>query len=203
MSDDTNIPLPAGPTPWWQSIGAAQRSQAHLAVVLADLYPRALSRLLRDRRLHDGDAYEIASRITQRLIREYERGTTYRVHPHVVVGNYCTYLTKEYLAEQRYSRCDSLDATRIDDDSGNAVPIIADIADPMRPIDEQIIDEQFLLKLLAHESLTETDTEVLELRYLEGRDIDEMALMLGIERNAVDQRLHRALKRLRDLSLSA
>jgi len=39
---------------------------------------------------------------------------------------------------------------------------------------------------------------VLELRYLEGYDHEEIARRLGIERNAVDQALHRGHRRLRE-----
>ena len=89
---------------WWTSEWSGTRSREHLSTVLAHLYPQAIDRLLRSRRLHAGEAYEVASRITQRLISEYERGATYRVPPHVVVRQYCTYLTREYLAEQQYTR---------------------------------------------------------------------------------------------------
>jgi RNA polymerase sigma factor (sigma-70 family) len=188
---------------WWRPDWPGPRSAEHLSAVLADLYPRALDRLRRNRRLHEGEAYEIASRIVQRLIDEYERGKTYRVHPHIVVGNYCMYLTKEYLAEQQYTRCDSLDATRPDPDSGESTPLIAEPVDPSRAIDDQVADEHFVQKMLAHEAMTPKDVEVLDMRYLQGMDIGDMAKLLGIERNAVDQRIHRALKRARDLSLCA
>lgn len=188
---------------WWRDGSSVARSKEHLSGVLADLFPRALNRLMRNRRLHEGEARELASRITQRLIDEYERGKTYRVHPHRVVDSYCYYLTKEYQAEKQYTRCDSLDETRADRDAGEPTPVIPDLPDPGRPIDEQVVDGDFARTVLAHEALTPRDVEVLDLRYMQGMDIEEIAERIGIKRNAVDQRIHRALERVRDLSLGA
>jgi len=47
--------------------------------------------------------------------------------------------------------------------------------------------------------LPHSDREVIVLRYLEERDIEEIATMLGLRRSAVDSRLTRARKRLREL----
>ena len=50
------------------------------------------------------------------------------------------------------------------------------------------------------EELPDGDREACRLRYLEGLEIDEIAGRLGKTRNAVDQSLHRAHKRLKELA---
>ena len=64
------------------------------------------------------------------------------------------------------------------------------------PYDDFEIDHD--LRLLFGD-LPERARQVLELRYLEGYDIEEIARRLGIERNAVDQALYRGHARLREL----
>ena len=49
----------------------------------------------------------------------------------------------------------------------------------------------------AMQRLAHADREVLVLRYLERRDIDEVAALLGARRAAIDSRLSRARRRLR------
>lgn len=60
------------------------------------------------------------------------------------------------------------------------------------PANEPLDATTEALQRLAHQ-----DREVLVLRYLEQRGIDEVARLLGITRTAVDQRLSRARQRLR------
>lgn len=47
--------------------------------------------------------------------------------------------------------------------------------------------------------MAQRDREVLVLRYLEDRSVDEIAAMLSLRRNAVDARLTRARRRMREL----
>ncbi len=179
------------------------RTREHLALVLADLYPLIVGHLQTRRNLSAGEVYEVASRITHRLIDEYLRGKTYRVHPRVVVCQYCKYLTKEYLAEQVYSRHDSLDAaTRRGDNEGHETPR-QEAIDPGRPLADVVVDSILAADLLGDPSIPVGERDVLELRYVNDLAIEEIASCLGIQRNAVDQRLHRGLRRLRDLSLGA
>ncbi len=147
--------------------------------------------------------YEVASRITERLINEYLRGKTYRVEPRVVVRQYCKYLTKEFLAEQVYARYDSLDASSAQvDNDGSEVPH-PEVVGPSRPIADAVVDSLLVTELLGTESLTAGEREVLKMKYVNDLDIDQIARALGIKRNAVDQRLHRGINRLRDLCRGA
>ena len=69
---------------------------------------------------------------------------------------------------------------------------LADETDPYRPLE----DDQALADLFA--DLPEGSRRVLELRYRDGLEIDEIAARLDIKRNAVDQALHRGHVRLRE-----
>ena len=57
-------------------------------------------------------------------------------------------------------------------------------------------DDEALADLFAE--LPEGSRRVLELRYREGLEIDEIAERLGMTRNAVDQALHRGHSKLRE-----
>ena len=59
--------------------------------------------------------------------------------------------------------------------------------------DEPLDRTRQAMQLLAH-----ADREVLVLRYLEQRDIDDIAVLRGISRAAIDARLSRARQRLRE-----
>ena len=187
---------------WWMDGWSGARSAENLAEVLAVLYPIAVNQLLTNRRLHTGEAYEVASRIIQRLMDEYARGKTYTVPPQVVVRNYCKYMAKGYLAEREYSRYDSLDAPAPIDGEGNEVARPAPVDRSVR-IEDTVVAAEYVYSLLDDPSIPQGELVVIEMRYLQGMDIADIAETLGIKRNAVDQRLHRALRRLRDLSLGA
>jgi RNA polymerase sigma factor (sigma-70 family) len=60
-------------------------------------------------------------------------------------------------------------------------------------------EERFDLERL-FESLPEGDRGVCRLRYIDGLEIPEIALRLGMQRNAVDQSLYRAHRQLRELA---
>ncbi len=188
---------------WWMTNTNGERCNAHLATVLAELYPVAIGCLATNARLNSGDVYEVASRIIQRLITEYQRGKTYSVHPLIVVRQYCKFLTKEYFAEQAYSRHESLDATtRRGKDEGHETPR-QEAIDPGQPLADAVVHSILATNLLGDPSIPAGERDVLELRYRNDLDIEEIASCLGIQRNAVDQRLHRGLRRLRGLSLGA
>ncbi|MFN3240174.1 MAG: RNA polymerase sigma factor [Planctomycetota bacterium] len=71
------------------------------------------------------------------------------------------------------------------------------IAEPAVP-DRQTDDERLDRTRAAMQQLAHGDREVLVLRYLEQRDVEEIASLCGCSRTAVDARLSRARQRLRD-----
>ena len=68
-----------------------------------------------------------------------------------------------------------------------------DLAQPESELDQQI---DALYRAL--ESLSQDDRELIRLSSWDGLNRSEIASVLGIKENAVDQRLHRARSRLRD-----
>ena len=69
---------------------------------------------------------------------------------------------------------------------------VADEADPYGPL----VEDEALEWLFG--GLPEGARRVLDLRYRQGLEIAEIAERLGLERNAVDQALHRGHERLRE-----
>jgi RNA polymerase sigma-70 factor (ECF subfamily) len=65
------------------------------------------------------------------------------------------------------------------------------------PDPDQTRDEEVDLLLRALDQLSPVDRELLRLSAWDGLDRGEIALVLGISENAVDQRLHRARSRLK------
>lgn len=75
---------------------------------------------------------------------------------------------------------------------------LAAVGDPLARIDTVPVGDDELDKLMeAMSSLTGTDQELLRLSSWDGLSRAEIAYVLGIKPNAVDQRLHRARSRLR------
>ena len=62
-----------------------------------------------------------------------------------------------------------------------------------------MLDETCQAVRLAVQKLPSRSREVVVLHYLDGIGIDEIATILGLSRNAVEVRLHRARNRLRHL----
>ena len=71
--------------------------------------------------------------------------------------------------------------------------------EPMAPAAGVDLDEKLAPVRAAMADLKHRDRELLVLRYLEQRSIEEIAVDLGLSRNAVDVRLSRARQRLREL----
>jgi len=147
------------------------------ATLLATYYPVVLERCRL--RLPDPDAWEVAQRVALRLLSELRRGKEYPVPFRVVVQMVTTWTIKEFFARPRT----------------DPWPEELDLPAP-DPYDDFETDHD--LRLLFGD-LPERARHVLELRYLEGYDHEEIARRLGIERNAVDQALHRGHIRLREL----
>jgi RNA polymerase sigma factor (sigma-70 family) len=143
--------------------------------LLTAYYPVVLERLRL--RLPEPDAYEVAQRVFERLLRELTRGRTYAVPFRVVVHKVVEWKLKEFWQGRR--------DVSLPEDWDNEGP------DPFREVEE----EQDLRALFG--DLPERARQVAELRWLEGLEIDEIARRLELDRNAVDQALHRARAALR------
>lgn len=75
----------------------------------------------------------------------------------------------------------------------DAVEPAAPAGETSHPLDERLDTTHVAMRALRH-----ADREVLVLRYLEQRDVEQIARVLGCSRAAVDARLTRARRRLRE-----
>lgn len=143
--------------------------------LLATWYPVVVERCRVNIR-HEADAYDVAHNVMERLLAELRRGKTYAVPYPVVVHNVIRWKIKEHFTGR---------------------PLEAELDEALAAPDafERFeADHDFLLLL---EGLPPREYEVLDLLLRERLDIDRIAARLGIERNAVDQALFRARKKLR------
>jgi RNA polymerase sigma factor (sigma-70 family) len=131
-------------------------------------------------RLRDDEAREVAQRVFLHLLEELERGKRY-AHPfRVIVHMRTTWTLKEYWAEQK-SRPEELP-----EQSQNQGP------DPY-----EYVEADFDLELRLAD-LPEGERRVASLRWRVGMEIEDIAKELEMNRNAVDQALFRAQRRLRE-----
>jgi len=128
----------------------------------------------------DESGYDVAQNVFLRLWQELRRGKRYTVPYRVVVHKVVDWTVKEHFAGLR---------------TDVALPEGWDPVDESDPYAE--VDDSDLDALWA--DLAEGDRRVLDLRYVQGLEIDEIAERLGKTRNAVDQALHRAHDKLRTL----
>jgi DNA-directed RNA polymerase specialized sigma24 family protein len=119
-----------------------------------------------------------------RLVAEFERGKRYGDTPYrVVVHKVVEWTVKDYFEGRR------IDAELPDDwDAGE------------RDFSEEVVSRYYVAGLL--EPLPERDREVMMRFYLLAQDPKQIADDLEIERNAVDQALFRARKRVREAAAS-
>jgi RNA polymerase sigma factor (sigma-70 family) len=136
--------------------------------------------LARCRRREDGE--ECASRVFVRLMGELKAGKRYRVPFRVVVHMVVNWTVRGFYEPGRVQEV-SLEAG--DGDEG-AADVYAAI--------EAELDAHLLL-----DGLPPRERECVVLCWLRGLEIEAVARELGIERNAVDQALHRARRRLREM----
>ncbi len=127
-------------------------------------------------RIHGPEAEDVAQNVVLRLWDELERGRRYRVPFRVVVHMVATWKLKEHFGEQRF--LDELE--EIEDDGYDAYAAW--------------MSERDLTTLFA--GLPERQRQVAHLRYVVGLEHDQIAATLGINRNAVDQALHNAHRKL-------
>jgi len=150
------------------------------ARLLAKYEPTIIGRCIAELRGHL-DADDVAQDAKVRLWSELRKGRTYSVPFRVVVHNVIRWTLKDYYARRP-----------------THVPL-ADDWDPADPGDglDELLDRDAVLSVL--DELDEGKTrQVMELRYLDRLEIDEIAEQLGMTRNAVDQALHRGHRKLRE-----
>jgi RNA polymerase sigma factor (sigma-70 family) len=149
--------------------------------LFAKYYPIVLNRARLQLR-NDGDACEVAQRVSERIYREISNGKIYPVPFRVVVHQITNWMLKAFSKERSSHRADPL----TEEIEGRPDTDIAGVE-----------ERDWLESLFAH--LPKREREVMRLRYLEGYTIEEIARQLEISRNAVDQALHRARRRLAHL----
>jgi RNA polymerase sigma factor (sigma-70 family) len=135
----------------------------------------AASRALRG----DDAAYDVAQNVMLRLVAEFKRGKRYTVPYRVVVHQIIDWTLKEHF-----------------EDRDTAVPLPEGWEPTVEDSSEAVLSRYYLTDLLA--TLPGETRRVMELRYLDGLEIEQIAERLGVTRNAVDQALHRGHKKLRE-----
>jgi RNA polymerase sigma factor (sigma-70 family) len=127
------------------------------------------------------DADDVAGAVAVRLWSELKRGKRYEVPFRVVVHNVIGWTVAAYWATRREP------AAELHDGHGESPDDFA----------EKVAARDAVSRLI--EQLPEKDATIARMRWLEGREIQEIADELGMTRNAVDQRLHTGVRKLREL----
>ena len=144
--------------------------------LLATYYPVVVERC-RVRIRVEGDAYDVAHRVMERLLAELRRGKSYRVPFRVVVHKVVDWKLKEHF-------------------SGIPAELVPEDWDPEGADPYADFEVDYDLERLFVD-LPQRSREVLNLRWRQGLEIDEIADQLGLKRNAVDQALYRGMNALR------
>ena len=128
------------------------------------------------------DADDVAQNVRLRLFAEFHRGKTYGATPYrVVVHKVIGWTVGDYY-----------DSRPLD------VPLPEDWSpEDTHPAHEQFIEAEYLGSLFA--DLPEQTRRVMELRYLDGLELIQIAEQLDMKLNAVYQRLHDGHQRLKEL----
>ncbi len=129
----------------------------------------------------DGQGEDVAQNVYLRLLREHQAGRRYSVPYRVVVHKVVDWTIKAHF---------------------QGLPADVPLPDDFDPAGDEgafdeVEDEDELAQWFAE--LSDGERRVCELRYLRGLEPDEIADELGMTRNAVDQRLFQARKRLREI----
>jgi RNA polymerase sigma factor (sigma-70 family) len=127
----------------------------------------------------DDAAYDVAQNVMLRLLTEFRRGKRYSVPYRVVVHQVIDWTLKEHFQEQDTS-----------------APLPEGWEPAVEDSSEVVLSRYYLTDLFA--SLPRDTRKVLELRYIAGLEIEQIAERLGLKRNAVDQALHRGHAKLRE-----
>lgn len=154
-------------------------AQGAHARLLAKYEPTIIGRCVAALRGHL-DADDVAQDVKVRLWTELRKGKEYSVPFRVVAHNVIRWTLNDYYARRP-----------------THVPLAEDW-DPADPSDAlgELLDRDAVSSML--DGLEGRAREVMELRYLERLEIAEIAVRLGIERNAIDQALHNGHRKLRE-----
>jgi RNA polymerase sigma-70 factor, ECF subfamily len=149
------------------------------AFLLAKYEPVIIGRCIAKLRGH-ADADDVAQDVKLRLWRELVAGKDHAVPFRVVVHQVI-----------RWTIADYFDGRPTD----VPLPDAWDPSDPSDPLGE-LLDRDVVASML--NGLEGRTREVMELRYLERLDVDQIAERLEMEPNAVHQALHRGHRKLRE-----
>src|SRR5215218_3425743 len=144
--------------------------------LLADYFPAVRERCFLWLR-HQDEANEAAQQVFERLLKELRSGKTYRVPFRIVVWNVTEWTLRGFHRGAKH------DAS------------LPEGSEPPAPDEAAAWEERYDLELLLAE-LPEGQREVARHRYLDGLEPGEIAGKLGIDRNAVYQRLFNAHRTL-------
>jgi RNA polymerase sigma factor (sigma-70 family) len=127
------------------------------------------------------DADDVAQDVRLRLLAEFRRGKRYGGLPYRVVVHKV------------------IDWTLLDHFEGRPthVPLPEGWEPPAEDTSAEVVSRYWMASLF--DGLPERQRQVCELRYLEALEHEQIAARLGIDRNNVDQALHRGHARLREL----
>jgi RNA polymerase sigma factor (sigma-70 family) len=127
------------------------------------------------------DADDVAQDVRLRLLAEFRRGRRYGGLPYRVVVHKV------------------IDWTLLDHFEGRPthVPLPEGWEPPAEDTSAEVVSRYWMASLF--DGLPERQRQVCELRYLEALEHEQIAARLGIDRNNVDQALHRGHARLREL----
>ena len=130
--------------------------------------------------VRDGQGEDVAQNVYLRLLKEHQAGRRYHVPYRVVVHKVVDWTIKAHL---------------------QGLPADVPLPDDFDPAGDESFGELEGEDELAQwfANLPEGERRVCELRYLHGLEPDEIAGELGMTRNAVDQRLFHARRRLREI----
>jgi RNA polymerase sigma factor (sigma-70 family) len=156
-------------------------ARGEYAYLLAKYEPVIIGRCIAKLHRH-ADTDDVAQDIKLRLWRELVSGKTYTVPFRVVVHKIIGWTIADYF-----------------DRRPTDVPLPEgwEPADPSDPLGK-LLDREAVASIL--DQLGGRTREVMELRYLEWLDPDQIAERLGMERNAVDQALNRGHNKLREIA---
>jgi RNA polymerase sigma factor (sigma-70 family) len=128
---------------------------------------------------NEHDAVAVAAEVAIRLLEELKRGRTYSVPYRVVVNKVIDWKAKEHYRPGKMTEVELGD---------HDLPTV----DPYAEFESDYDLANALTGLSGREY------EVAALRFREGLEPAEIAVRLGIDRNAVDQAWHRAKQKLRE-----
>ncbi len=154
-------------------------AEGEYAVLLAKYEPIIIGRCVARLRGH-ADADDVAQDVKLRLWAELRVGKQYPVPFRVVVHQVIGWTLGDYFGGRP---------------TDVPLPEGWDEGDPTDALGE-LLDRDAVGAML--DSLEGRTREVMQLRYLERLEIDQIAIRLGMERNAVDQALHRGHRNLRE-----